>query len=93
MEGPPLLFYILIMNKIKSNIMFDISKEKISIDCPECKRKHQVTLQQVANQATIRCSCSANIKLTDKNGSARRSIQEINSSFKKLDDAFKRLGR
>jgi transcription elongation factor Elf1 len=73
--------------------MFDLGKEKITIECPSCNRKHQATLQQVSNRATIHCSCGTNIKLEDKGGSTRRGIQSINDSMKKVNDAFKKLGK
>lgn len=69
--------------------MFDLSKEKVTTRCPNCNRKHQVTLQQVSNGATIRCSCNTNIKLNDRDGSVKRSVKDINNSFKKLEDTFK----
>lgn len=73
--------------------MFDLSREKITIGCPTCNRKHQVTLQQLANGVTIRCSCSTNIKLQDKGGSAKRGIGNVNSAFKKLEDTLKKFGK
>jgi uncharacterized Zn finger protein len=73
--------------------MFDLGKEKINIDCPSCGTKNITTILQVANGSTIRCSCGRNIKLHDKDGSARRSISSINNSMKKLNDVFKKLGR
>lgn len=73
--------------------MFDLSKEKITIGCPTCNRKHQVTLQQVANGATVKCSCNTNIKLQDKGGSTRRGIGNVNSAFKKLESTFKKFGK
>ena len=73
--------------------MFDLGKEKITIECPTCNRRHTVTVQQVANRSTIKCSCNTNMQLKDERGSARRSINDINNSMKKLNDVFKKLGR
>jgi hypothetical protein len=73
--------------------MMDISKQAVKINCPECKRTVQVTLKQVADEALVRCSCGQEIRLKDNNGSAKKSIRDINKSFQGLEDAFKKLGR
>jgi transcription elongation factor Elf1 len=64
--------------------MYDLGKEKVTVNCPSCKRKHSATLQQAANGATIRCTCGTNIKLQDKGSSVKKSIRSINDAFKKL---------
>lgn len=73
--------------------MFDLAKQKISIACPSCKRNHQATLQQVANGATIKCICSTNIVLHDKGRSTKQSINQVNTSMKKLNNVFKQFGK
>lgn len=73
--------------------MFDLGKEKTTIDCPSCNRKHTVTLLQVANRSIVFCPCGTNIQLEDKGGSARRGIQSVNDSMKKLNDMFKKFGK
>jgi len=64
--------------------MFDLGKEKITIDCPTCNRKHTVLLQDVANGRTVRCTCNTNIKLQDKGGTARRSIDDLNRAIRRF---------
>lgn len=71
----------------------DISKQTVELDCPECKKSITVTLQQVADEATIKCSCGQSIKLTDSNGSAKKSIRDINKSFKSLENTLKKFGK
>ena len=71
--------------------MFDISKEKIDIQC-DCGRKHVATFQDAINQKIIRCSCGANIQLNDGNGSVRMGVTDINKAFRDLENAFKKLG-
>jgi hypothetical protein len=73
--------------------MFDLSNIKIDVECPSCKRKHTPTINDVMNKKIIHCSCSTNIQLTDNNGSVKKGVNDVNSSFKKLNDAFKNLGR
>lgn len=73
--------------------MVDISKQKVSINCPECKRAITVSMKQVADEVTLKCSCGQGIKLTDSNGSAKKAIRDINKSFKDLENTFKKLGR
>ncbi|MBE7443305.1 MAG: hypothetical protein HS119_12735 [Flavobacteriales bacterium] len=73
--------------------MMDISKQTVKLDCPECKKSITVTLQQVADETTIKCSCGQSIKLTDSNGSAKKSIRDINKSFKSLENTLKKFGK
>lgn len=54
--------------------MFDLSKQKIDIDCPSCSKKIKLTLEEVSEQATVICpSCSQSLKLHD-NGDSKYSI-------------------
>jgi predicted Zn finger-like uncharacterized protein len=74
--------------------MIDISKQKIEITCPNCKQQIAVALQQVAAEDTVECpSCNQQIALKDEGGSAKKSIQDINKSFKDLDNVFKKFGK
>lgn len=73
--------------------MVDISKQAVKINCPECKRSISVTIKQVAAEDLVNCNCGQKIKLKDNNGSAKKSIRDINKSFQDLEKAFKSLGR
>jgi hypothetical protein len=73
--------------------MIDISKHKSEVHCPQCKRPISFSMRQVANEETITCRCGQKIGLKDSNGSAKKSIRDINKSFKDLERAFKRLGK
>lgn len=73
--------------------MIDISKQTVKINCPECKRSITVSLKQVADQVTVKCICGQGIQLKDSNGTNRKAIQDINNSFKNLENAFKKFGR
>ncbi len=69
----------------------DISKQKIEIDCSNCKSIIEVTLKQVADESTISCKCGQKIKLSDKDGSAKKSIKELNKALEDLDNSLKGL--
>ncbi len=72
--------------------MMDIGKQTVKIDCPDCKRQISVSLNQISRQALIRCSCGQAIQL--KGGANNQKvINDINRSFKDLENAFKKLGR
>ncbi|MBD1395125.1 IS1 family transposase [Mucilaginibacter glaciei] len=74
--------------------MFDISKQNIDIGCPQCGRNNSVTLAQVAQQATITCAgCRRRITLKDKNGSAGKSVRDINNAIRDFENTLKKLGR
>ena len=74
--------------------MFDISKEKMDINCPKCNSKIKVSLEQVSKQQIVKCNrCQESIQLIDSNGSSRRGINDINKSFKDLEQTFKKIGK
>ncbi|MCK4662801.1 MAG: hypothetical protein KAT68_08050 [Bacteroidales bacterium] len=73
--------------------MIDISKQKVKIDCPKCKSKLEVTMKQVADEATITCRCGQEIKLQDKNNSAKKVIKDINKAFDDLKKVLKSFGK
>ena len=52
-----------------------------------------MSLKQVADEVTVECNCGQGIKLTDNNGSAKKSIRDLNKSFKDLENTFKNFGR
>jgi len=74
--------------------MIDIGKEKLTYNCPKCGRKITFTLNQVAKQATVKCSgCGEHIKLQDSNSSARLGISQINKSFRDFERTLKQFGK
>jgi len=73
--------------------MIDISKHKTDINCPQCKRSISISMKQIADEISISCTCGQKIQLKDSNGSAEKSIRDINKSFKELENTFKGLGR
>lgn len=73
--------------------MIDISKQTVNINCPECKRSISVSLKQIADEVTVKCNCGQGIKLTDNRGPAKKSIRDLNKSFKDLENALKNFGR
>ena len=74
--------------------MIDISKQKIQSNCPSCNHKFSVTLKQVANEEIIKCnSCKNDIQLKDSNGSSKKSIRDVNKSFKDLEKTLKNFGK
>jgi len=73
--------------------MIDISKQTVNLNCPNCKRSITVSLKQVADEATVKCTCGQGIQLKDNNHSNRKAIHDINKSFKDLENTFKKLGK
>ena len=73
--------------------MLDISKQEVKFDCPECGVSNTVTLKQVADEETVKCSgCGKNINLTDKDGSTKKAISSVEKSFEDLENTIKKLG-
>lgn len=73
--------------------MIDISKQTVKINCPECKRQHTVSLKQIADEIIVKCACGKSIKLTDKNGTNKKAIKDVNKAFKDLEDTLKNFGK
>jgi len=72
--------------------MIDLSKEKIKIDCPKCKRSITVSIKQIADEALVKCSCGREIQLIDDNRTNKKAIKDVNKAFKDLENVFKKLG-
>ena len=73
--------------------MIDISKQTVKIDCPECKRQITVSLKQIADEVLVKFACGKSIKLNDKNGTNKKTVNDINKAFKDLEDTFKKFGK
>ena len=73
--------------------MIDISKQNVNINCPACKRAITVSLKQISDQVSVKCTCGQGIQLKDSNGSNQRAIHDINKSFKELENVFKNFGK
>lgn len=71
----------------------DIGSDTIEENCPQCNKIISFTLNQVANEELIKCSCGQEIQLRDENGTNRKTIDDINKSMNELDNAFKNFGR
>jgi hypothetical protein len=59
----------------KNKNMFDFNNEKVNVEC-DCGKKHFVTLKQVMNRASIKCSCGVSIQLEDESGSVKKGVKE-----------------
>ncbi len=79
--------------EIKGIEMIDISKEKVSISCPDCKRVIKVTIAQISKQEAVGCTCGQSIQLVDDKGSNKKAIKDINKSFKDLEKTIKKFGK
>ena len=73
--------------------MIDISKQTVKVDCPECNQSISVTLNQVANEALIKCNCGQEIQLKDSKGTNKKAIKEANKSFKDFERTLKVFGK
>ncbi len=72
----------------------DLGNAKISFKCPECGFSNTVTLNQVQRGQTIICSgCHRNIKLTDKDASTKRAVEEVEKSIDDLNRTIDKINR
>lgn len=68
--------------------MFDFNNEKVDVKC-DCGKKHIVTVKQVMNRASVKCSCGICIQLEDGGGTVKKGVNELNDALKKLDDSLR----
>lgn len=73
--------------------MFDLSKQKITVTCTNCKRTHSATLNDVIKNRVIDCACGTNIRLEESNGSVSKGVKDVNKSFKDLENTIKKIGK
>lgn len=73
--------------------MYDISKQSVKIECPNCKNSIPVTLNQIAEQVLVKCICGQEIQLQDSNGTNKKAIDEVNKSFKDLEKSIRKLSK
>lgn len=73
--------------------MIDISNQTVKVDCYECNRSISVPLKQVANEALIKCTCGQEIQLKDSNGTNKKTIKDVNKSFKDFERTLKNFGK
>lgn len=73
--------------------MYDISKQSLKIECPNCKNSIPVTLNQIAEQVLVKCICGQEIQLQDSNGTNKKAIDEVNKSFKDLEKSIRKLSK
>ncbi|TAK05678.1 hypothetical protein EPO33_00830 [Patescibacteria group bacterium] len=57
----------------------NIGEVKNKAECPACKAAVEFTLVEIAAESSVTCGgCGASIKLTDKDGGAKKLIKEMN---------------
>ena len=67
-----------------------LDEMKIDIQCPECKRKFQVTLDQVHKESNVTCpGCRKQIKLKSEGD----DLGKVDKSFKDLQKTIKDLNK
>ena len=72
----------------------DISQSKVDVPCPTCKANINVSLKQIEGQETVTCpACNSKVNLVDKDGSAKKTVRDVNRSLKSLTDTIKKFGK
>jgi transposase-like protein len=73
--------------------MIDLRKQNEKANCPTCKRSVTVSLKQITDEVSVKCSCGQVIQLKDKNHSNKKAVNDINKALKDLQNTFKKFGR
>ncbi len=69
---------------------FDIKSEKIEFEREVCKCKFNVTAEQFAEGATIKCpGCGEPYNLIDVGDGAKKSVQKVEELNKLINDFFR----
>jgi len=73
--------------------MVDVDSLKVSLQCPKCGIKNEVTLAQIKKGATIQCAvCATKINLKDKNGSVAKETKQVQDAIDSLEKTIKKIG-
>ncbi len=72
--------------------MFDIGKQIIDVKCPNCKRVHKISLNDVKKSKKKLCGCKTEITFSD-DGTVKKSINSINKSLKNFQNTIKKIGK
>ena len=70
-----------------------IGAVKIDINCPVCKKKQSVSLNDVSKGKHVKCACGQTIVLVDKDHSAQKGVKDLNNAFSNLEKSFKKFGK
>lgn len=63
----------------------DLSKQKVTFNCPECEFLNSATLGEMSNGGSVICvGCLKTINFTDGDGSTKKAINDVEEAFKDL---------
>jgi len=73
--------------------MINLDNQTVSISCPKCGTKNQVTIGEIKKEESIKClGCGVGIELKDKNGSIREGVKRLQDSFDELQKNMDEIG-
>ena len=52
--------------------------KRVAVYCNSCNARYVATLEQIADEATISCTCGKHIRLQDRDGITRERIDKLN---------------
>jgi DNA-directed RNA polymerase subunit RPC12/RpoP len=61
--------------------MFDIRKMEIKMKCSTCGSMVKTTLEQVADEEKVKCTCGKEIQLIDFDGINKKIIEENREEY------------
>ncbi len=73
--------------------MIDLGKQTLKVNCQNCRRSITVSLKQITDEVSVKCTCGQVIQLKDKNHSNKKAVNDINKALKDLQNTFKKFGR
>jgi hypothetical protein len=53
--------------------------KRVAVYCPTCSTRYEATLEQIADEATLACTCGKRIKLEDHNGMTRERLDRLDA--------------
>lgn len=74
--------------------MFDLNKQWITMECPNCGYQDDIQMIDVKTEKTVFChNCKKMITLHDADASVHSGVKRINNKFKELENLFKNFGK
>ena len=69
-----------------------IKNTKFPMPCPLCKAENKIKGEEIINGSTITCiECGKSIHLVDKNGSFKKSSEDVQKGLDDLTQTFKKI--
>lgn len=73
--------------------MINLDKQLVSLQCPFCKFRNEVSLKQIRINDVVICrGCKANLQLHDHMRSTYKAVRSITHQLSELEKSLQQIG-